>query len=87
MTSVNTFTSYFNKDFGRSNNFKTAWTGAGVDNKHLSMSCKSISVPGITLNDSVYDGRKFIVGYDLDSFSATFYVDAEGKTLKEFEKW
>ena len=87
MTTVNNFTSYFNKGIGQANYFETFWSGGGVSSEHLSKTCKTISIPGITLTDGVYDGRKFAVGYDFDSFSATFYIDAEGKTAKEFQRW
>ncbi len=87
MSSVNTFTSYFSNGLARSTDFKAYFDGGIVDNLHLHFSCKSITIPGITLNDSVYDGRKFATGYDLDSFSASFLVDSDGKTLAEMAKW
>ena len=88
MSSVNKFVGYYDKDLGRSNQFETSWMGGGIsDAEGLSMACKTIDVPGITLNDGVYDGRKFAVGYDLDSFSATFMLDAGGKVIRELYEW
>jgi len=87
MTSIDKFVSYFSDDFARNNNFKTTWNGAGLNSEALGMSCKSIDIPGITINDGVYDGRKFGVGYDFDSFSASFLVDSYNNILFELNMW
>ena len=88
MSSVDKFISHFFLDFGRSNMFKTSWSGNGpLDPAHLEMACKTINIPGITFTEGKYDGKKYAVGYDFDSFEATFYMDAEGKTKDEFDTW
>lgn len=88
MSTYESFISHFT-DFNRTNQFITRWSGPGPSGyeEHLSMACKSIEVPGITFTDGIYDGRKFAVGYDYDSFTATFYIDSDGSTLACFDQW